>query len=62
MTRKFIEKVIREGMVDTRLYRYICRVRYTAENRILQIKRLPLTSLDTTEAIDGWETVKEWEE
>lgn len=49
MKKEFIEKVIREGIVDTKDYRYICKGN--------TIKRLPIASLDTTTAIDGWETV-----
>lgn len=62
MTKAFMDKVIREGMVDTKAYRYNARVKYTADERILQIKRLPISSLDTTDAIDGWEVVKEIKE
>ena len=42
------------GIVDTKLYRYI----YKDFGDHADIQRLPLRLLDTTEAIDGWETVK----
>lgn len=53
MKKSFIEKVIRENIVDTRSYRYhaVC-----LPDR-LEIRRLPIVSLDTTDAINGWETV-----
>ena len=53
MKKDFIEKVIRNGSVDTRNYRYIAK---EFPDR-LEVQRLPLSSLDTTEAINGWETV-----
>lgn len=54
MTTNFEQRVIREGIVDTRKYRYICKD--YADRR--EIKRLPIDDLDTTAALDGWETVK----
>lgn len=54
MTKTFEKKVIYRGIIDTRNYRYI----YVAGNIFACIKRLPLELLDTTAAIDGWETVK----
>jgi hypothetical protein len=54
MTTNLIERIIREGAVDTDTYRYL----YEADNRGARIKRLPLDKLDTTEARDGWEVVK----
>lgn len=53
MKKNFIEKVIRNGSVDTRNYRYIVK---EFSDR-LEVQRLPLSSLDTTDAINGWETV-----
>lgn len=55
MTKKFEKKIIRQGAVDTKKYRYIY---YEDISQGAQIKRLPLDALDTTAAIDGWETVK----
>jgi hypothetical protein len=54
MTKDLIERIIREGAVDTDTYRYL----YEADNRGARIKRLPLDKLDTTEARDGWKVVK----
>lgn len=54
MTKNFEQKVMSNGIIDTRNYRYI----YVAGNDSACIKRLPLELLDTTAAIDGWETVK----
>lgn len=53
MTKKFIERVIREYTVDTSKYRYVCN---ELPDR-LEIRRLPLSDLDTTAAISGWEVV-----
>lgn len=52
MRKSFIEKVVREGIVDTKKYRYIMRG--------AKIFRLPISCLDTTQAIDGWEIVFEF--
>lgn len=54
MTNTMINRIIREGIVDTRNYRYTTRETQTA----LEIIRLPIAALDTTAAIDGWEIVK----
>lgn len=54
MTKKFIGKVKLYGVVDTRKYRYV----YHANSISAWIERLPIDWLDTTRAIDGWETVK----
>lgn len=49
MTYRFIERVIKESIVDTRKYRYIVK-----DGNIM---RLPINYLDTTAVIDGWEVV-----
>lgn len=54
MKKEFIEKVIRLGSVDTDKYRYVAR-EYPDR---LEVQRLPLSDLDTTAALDGWETVQ----
>lgn len=54
MTRKFIEKVRQQGIVDTRNYRYVYHVYASSA----WVDRLPIARLDTTRAIDGWKTVK----
>lgn len=58
MTKEFISKVIREGIVDTKTYRYICKDVTSATEQWMEIRRLPISALDTTAAIDGWETVQ----
>lgn len=45
---------MRELIVDTRKYRYICADCCDHS----EIRRLPLEYLDTTAALDGWETVQ----
>lgn len=57
LTKEFIERVRTERIVDTRVYRYVAKECYNADEQWLEIRRLPLSALDTTEAIDGWETV-----
>ena len=54
MKKEFIEKVIRLGSVDTDKYRYVAR-EYPDR---LEVQRFPLSALDTTAALDGWETVE----
>lgn len=53
MTQKFIDRVLRDRIVDTAKYRYIVK----EHPDHAEIQRLPITDLDTTAAIDGWETV-----
>ena len=52
--KKICKKVMRELIVDTRKYRYICADCCDHS----EIRRLPLEYLDTTAALDGWETVQ----
>ena len=59
MKKEFIRRIIREGVVDTRKYRYLAKTVNGAEEQYTAICRLPLGDLDTTAAIDGWETVAE---
>lgn len=54
MKKEFIEKVIRLGSVDTDKYRYVAR-EYPDR---LEVQRLLLSELDTTAALDSWETVQ----
>lgn len=49
LKKAFLNRVIREGIVDTRNYRYVYKGNI--------IKRLPIKYLDTTISIDNWETV-----
>ncbi len=58
MTKDFINRVIREGIVDTKNFRYIRMDMNNATEQWMEIRRLPLSALDTTAAIDGWETVQ----
>lgn len=63
MTKQFVEKVIRNGIVDTKKYRYTTKeVNYYSEAKDayiqeLHVVRLPLDLLDTTAALTEWETV-----
>lgn len=57
LSKAFIDRVRAERIVDTRTYRYVAKECYNAVEQWLEIRRLPLSALDTTAAIDGWETV-----
>lgn len=52
MTKAFENRVKREGIVDTKNYRYCVR-----DNKIVRIE---LDKLDTTAALTDWETVKQY--
>ena len=54
MTKAFMERVKNERVVDTRKYRYILD---GTVGKTPCIKRLPISDLGTTAAIDGWEVV-----
>lgn len=54
MTRTFEDRVKRERIVDTKSYRYVFR---TLGDKA-EIRRLPITLLDTTGANTDWETIK----
>lgn len=58
MNSNFYDRVIREQIVDTKKYRYIAKECHGVDEQWIEIQRLPIESLDTTAAIDGWETVK----
>lgn len=60
---KFYDRVLREGSVDTRTYRYVVKHdeeyqvdldRFVRRTRIL---RLPIKDLGTTAALDDWQGV-----
>ena len=53
MTTTFIDRVLKELTVDTKTYRYNA----TMDHNVRIIKRIALEDLDTTTAINGWETV-----
>lgn len=55
MTKTFEDRIYSEGIVDTRNYRYALKEKEDHH----EIIRLPICWLDTTRAIDGWESVRE---
>lgn len=59
MTRKFLEKVLTMGSVDTRNYRYVRRDYQHWDCVETLITRIPLSMLDTTACLDlcNWEVV-----
>lgn len=57
MTKQFQEKVLRERIVDTDKYRYIAVDQHDARKQWCEIRRLPKEQLDTTAALESWETV-----
>ena len=54
MTKMFREKVLQYGTVDTKTYRY----RFVECGDHGEIHRVRIECLDTTAALDGWETVE----
>lgn len=58
MKKELRERILNERIVDTKNYRYITEECYNASEQWLEIRRLPLSNLDTTAAINGWETVE----
>lgn len=47
----FVQRILRERIVDTHTYRYIVRDRYGLENVVCDIYRIPISKLDTTAAL-----------
>lgn len=58
MKKEFVERVMREGSVDTNTYRYKLVHKEDACKQWAEIQRLPLSLLDTTAALSDWETVE----
>lgn len=56
MTNAFEKRIIREGIVDTKKYRYIYKVGFDGA----EIKRIEITKLGTIAAMNEWETVKKF--
>lgn len=58
MKKEFEARLMQERTIDTDKYRYIVTEEHDNEKQWAEIKRLPLSDLDTTKAIDGWETIE----
>lgn len=57
MKESFTNRVIKNGIVDTHDYRYV----YEEYGTRAVIKRIKLSMLDTTAALeDNWQIMKEW--
>lgn len=56
MTKAFETRVLKEGIVDTKKYRY----RLVETSTFYGIKRIEISKLDTTASYTDWETVKEF--
>ena len=54
MKKEFFDKIIKNGVVDTKKYRYV----YGVSAEKAEIRRIAIDLLDTTVTIDGWEVVK----
>ena len=54
MTKMFRGKVLQNGTVDTKAYRY----RFVECGDHGEIRRVRIECLGTTAALDGWETVE----
>lgn len=52
------ERVLDGEIVDTEEYRYVLKHCGDHEKQWAEIRRLPLEYLDTTAALDSWETVE----
>lgn len=59
MNKEFEARVKFEGVVDTKKYRYVYKVRDGI--RKSRIIRIEISKLDTTAALNEWEVVKEYE-
>ena len=57
MTKQFINRVLRELTVDTKQYRYNVVDCHNLNEQWREIRRLPLSKLDTTAALTDWKTV-----
>lgn len=53
MKKELLSRVLHEGVVDTRKYRYIVG----ESGADIVVKRLSIEDLDTTATIDGWKTI-----
>ena len=53
MKSEFIDRVLKQRVVDTAKYRYVAKVR----DGMQYIARLPIPDLGTTNAIDGWTVI-----
>lgn len=58
MTVDTRNRVLNGETVDTKKHRYKLFARGNAAEQWAEIRRIPLECLDTTAAIDGWETVE----
>lgn len=60
MRKGFFEKVKREGIYDTKKYRYVYEANAFGRLPYARIKRIPIEWLDTIKACDdcNWETAK----
>lgn len=58
MKESFVNRIIKNGIVDTHDYRYV----YYVYEEYGVIKRIKLSMLDTTAALeeDNWQIMKEW--
>lgn len=54
MKKEFIDRVLKERVVDTARYRY----KLVETDCKAEIVKLPIDLIETTAAIDGWETVQ----
>lgn len=57
MKKTFRERVLKEGMVDTKKYRYIAKEQRNYEKQWVEIWRIPLASLGTTETCANWQVM-----
>lgn len=60
MNQAFRERIMREGIVDTKKYRYATKERRNDRIQFIEIRRIPIEYLDTTASLSEWELVERW--
>ncbi len=58
MKKDIRDRVLNGEIVDTKTHRYMLKPCGNHEKQWAEIRRLPLRSLDTTAALNGWEVVE----
>lgn len=58
MRKDLKARVLKGEIVDTKKYRYIMEECGDHEKQWQEIRRLPIDLLDTTAALDSWETIE----
>lgn len=62
LKKDFEKRILAERIVDTKAYRYIVTDCHDSTHQWQEIRRLPISKLDTTAALTDWETVKSYDD